>query len=212
MSDLTFNKIAGAVLATALAVVGLEELSAIVYAPHPATKAGYAIEVAAESGPEGPAAPEVPPDWGTVLPVADVKAGQASTAVCQTCHNFAPGGPNMTGPNLYGVVGRKPGTHPGFAYSSGMTAEGDKLGTWTYEELNDFLKGPGAYVQGTKMSFVGLKKQDARINVIAYLRSLSDSPVAIPAPAPAVAAPASSDKPAAAGAVAPAAPAAAPKA
>ena len=187
MSDLTFNKIAGAVLATALAVVGLEELSAIVYAPQPATKAGYAIEVAAEAGPEGPAAPETPPDWGTVLPTADVKAGQTATAVCQTCHNFAPGGPNMTGPNLYGVVGRKPGTHPGFAYSPGMVAEGDKLGTWSYDDINTFLKNPQSYVSGTKMTFVGLKKQDARINVIAYLRSLSDSPAPIPAPKPAAA-------------------------
>jgi cytochrome c len=195
MSDLTFNKIAGAVLATALAIVGLEELSSIVYQSKPAAKAGYDIEVAAETPGGGPATPELPPDWGTVLPTADVAAGQAATAVCQTCHNFAKGGPNMTGPNLYGVVGRKPGTHEGFSYSPGMVAEGDKLGTWTYDELNTFLSGPQAYVQGTKMTFVGLKKQDTRINVIAYLRSLSDSPAPIPPPAPKAAAPAAAAKP-----------------
>jgi cytochrome c len=190
MSELTFNKIAGAVLATALAVVGLEELSSIVYQAEPAKKPGYDVPIVVETAGGAAAAPEAPPDWGTVLPTADVAAGQAATAPCQTCHNFANGGPNMTGPNLYGVVGRKPGTHPGFAYSSGMTAEGDKLGAWSYDDLNTFLSGPQAYVAGTKMTFVGLKKQDTRINVIAYLRTLSPSPAPIPPPNPKAAAPA----------------------
>jgi cytochrome c len=190
MSELTFNKIAGAVLATALAMVGLEEVSAVVYKAAPAQKPGYDVPIVAEATGGPAAAPELPPDWGTVLPTADVAAGQAATAPCQGCHNFAKGGPNMTGPNLYGVVGRKPGSHPGFNYSAGMVAEGDKLGAWTYDDLNTFLSGPQAYVQGTKMSFLGLKKQDTRIAVIAYLRSLSDSPVPIPPPAPKTAAPA----------------------
>jgi cytochrome c len=190
MSELTFNKIAGAVLATALAIVGLEELSGIVYQTEPAKKPGFAVDVAAEgaSGGGPAAAPELPPDWGAVLPTADIAAGKTATVVCQTCHNFDKGGPNMTGPNLYGVVGRKPGTHPGFSYSPGMAAEGDKLGAWTFDDLNTFLSGPQAYVQGTKMTFVGLKKQDQRINVIAYLRTLSDSPVPIPPPSPKAAA------------------------
>ena len=190
MSDLTFNKYAGAALATALAIVGLGEVSAIVYQNEPLKKAGYDVPIAAEEGPGGPAAPILPPDWGTVLPTADVAAGKTATAACQTCHNFDKGGPNMTGPNLYGVLGRKPGTHAGFAYSPGMVAEGDKLGTWTFDDLNTFLTGPQAYVAGTKMTFVGLKKQDTRINVIAYLRTLNDSPVPIPAPSPKAAAPA----------------------
>ncbi len=74
MSGLGFNKVAGAVLATALGIVGLRELSSVVYAEHPAEKPGYAIEVV-EEAPEGGAAVEVAPDWGTVLPIADLKAG-----------------------------------------------------------------------------------------------------------------------------------------
>jgi cytochrome c len=210
MSELTFNKIAGAVLATALALVGLEELSAIVYQTEPAKKPGYAIDVSAEEAAAGgPAvAPELPPDWGTVLPTADIAAGKAATAACQTCHNFDKGGPNMTGPNLYGVVGRKPGTHEGFSYSPGMVAEGGKLGTWTFDDLNTFISGPQAYVQGTKMTFVGLKKQDTRIDVIAYLRTLSDSPVPIPPPSP-KAAPAPAAAPAKGPSTAPTGPASA---
>ena len=72
---------------------------------------------------------------------------------------------------------------------------GDKLGTWTYDDLNTFLSGPQAYVSGTKMTFVGLKKQDTRINVIAYLRSLSASPAPIPPPAAAAATAAAKPKP-----------------
>ena len=221
MSDLAFNKIAGAVLATALAAVGLEELSAIVYQSEPAAKPGYAVQVATTESGGGPAAPVLPPDWGTVLPTADLVAGKTTTAVCQTCHNFDKGGPNMTGPNLYGVVGRKPGTHAGFAYSSGMVAMGEKIGAWSYDDLDKFLSGPQADVSGTKMTFTGLKKQDQRINVIAYLRTLNDSPPPIPAPkpaaAPAAAAPAAdaaktpaADAKAPDAAAAPAAPAAKP--
>jgi cytochrome c len=190
MSDLGFNKIAGAVLATALAIVGLEELSAIVYKSEPAQKPGYAITVAAEDTGGAPEAPDVPPDWGTVLPTADVTAGTAVSQKCMACHNLQKGGPNLVGPNLYGVLGRKPGSHPGYAYSTVMTDFGGKTPQWDYDHLYDFLKSPQSYLSGSKMTFVGLKKPEDRINLIAYLRTLNDSPPAIPAPKPKAAAPA----------------------
>src|SRR5262245_48583699 len=109
MSDLTFNKIAGAVLATGLALVGLRELSVGVFAPEHVTKPGFAVEVVEESGGDA-AAPETPPDWGTVLATADVKAGEATFAKCKSCHSIEQGGPNGTGPDLWGIVGRKPGS------------------------------------------------------------------------------------------------------
>lgn len=201
MSDLTFNKIAGAVLATGLAVFLLREVSSIVFEKEPPEKAGYAIAVAEGAGGGGEAA-EAPIDWGTVLPTANVDQGKAISAKCQSCHNFDQGGPNQTGPNLYGVVGRKPGSHPGFAYSSAMTDFGAKTPAWDYEHLNAFLSGPQKYISGTKMTFVGLKKPEDRIAIIAYLHSLG-STLPFPKPNPAAAA-----APAAAGA-APAAGAAA---
>ena len=60
-----------------------------------------------------------------------------------------------------------------------------KGGTWTYDELFKFIKSPGAYVPGTKMSFAGLRSAQDRINLIAFLRTNTEPPVAIPAPAPA---------------------------
>ena len=201
MSDLTFNKIAGGVLLTGLIIFGLREASDIVFAKHELEKPGYEIAVAEESG-EGGAAAEVAPDWGSVLTPANVTAGQAVSAKCASCHNFTP--ENHTGPGLFGVVGRKPGTHPGFAYSPAMVDYGNKNPVWDYDKLDTFLKAPGKDVSGTKMTFVGLKKQEDRIAIIAYLHSLGSS-LPIPAPKPAGAAPAPAAGAAPAGA--PAAPA-----
>jgi len=201
MSDLTFNKIAGGVLLTGLIIFGLREASDIVFAKHELEKPGYEIAVAEEAG-EGAAAAEVAPDWGSVLTPANVAAGQAVSAKCASCHNFTP--ENHTGPGLFGVVGRKPGTHPGFAYSPAMVDYGNKNPVWDYDKLDTFLKAPGKDVSGTKMTFVGLKKQEDRIAIIAYLHSLGSS-LPIPAPKPAGAAPAPAAGAAPAGA--PAAPA-----
>ena len=205
-NDLTFNKIAGGLLATGLAIVGLGQLSGIIFKYEAPAKPGYAIAVQEDTGGAAEVA-DVPPDWGTVLPAANVQAGATVAEKCKSCHNLDNGGPNLTGPNLYGVEGRKPGTHAGFAYSSAMTDFGAKNPTWTYDELYQFLKGPQADIAGTKMTFVGLKKPEDRINVIAYLRTLNASPPPIPAPNP-KAAPAAAPAPAAGAAPAPGAAAA----
>jgi cytochrome c len=208
MSDLTFNKIAGGVLLTGLVIFGLREASDIVFAKHEIEKPGYEIAVAEEAG-EGAAAAEVPPDWGSVLLVpANIEAGKAVTAKCTSCHNFTAGSGKLVGPDLFAVVGRKPGTAPGMDYSPAMVEFGAKNPVWDYDHLDTFLKAPGKDVSGTKMTFVGLKKQEDRIAVIAYLHSLG-STLPVPAPKPAGATPAAAGAaaaPAAAGAPAAGAP------
>ena len=201
MSDLTFNKVAGAVLATGLVIVGLGQLTDIIYKYEAPAKAGYAIvpDVPAAGGAAAPV--ELPIDWGTELPKADVNAGKEVATKCQACHDLTQGGPNMTGPNLYGVLGRQPGTHPGFAYSDGMKAFGAKQPIWDFEHVNDFITSPQKYIDGTKMTFVGLKQRQDRINVLAYLHTLGSN-LPIPAPKPVAAAPAASGAPAQKGAAA----------
>jgi len=119
-------------------------------------------------------------------------------AKCSSCHAIEAGAPNGTGPNIYGVVGRRPGGQPGFAYSQAMTDLAGRVPQWNDAELNDFLASPQKYLAGTKMTFVGLKKPEDRINMIAYLRSKGGT-LPVPAPNPAAAA-------AGAGAPAPSAP------
>lgn len=187
MGGLQRNMIFGAVLTTAFVMAVLGVITPMFFEPAVPTKPGYAIAVQETEG--GAEAPQPPPDWGTVLKTADVSAGQAKTAVCQSCHIFAPSGANNIGPGLYGVLGRKPGTHPGFAYSPAMTAFGAKVGVWDYQHIFDFIAGPQKYIDGTKMTFIGMKDRQDRINVIAYLHTLG-STLPIPPPNPKAAAPA----------------------
>jgi cytochrome c len=205
MSDLTGNKILGASLLTAFVLVSLGVVTPMFFEPSIPAKPGYAVAVPLDAG-EGAPVAEVPPDWGTVLKTADVSAGEAKVTVCKACHMFDAGGTNNIGPGLYGVIGRKPGSHPGFAYSAGMEAFGAKQPIWDYEHVYEFLAGPQKYIDGTKMTFMGIKDSQDRINVIAYLHSLGSN-LPVPAPKPAAAAPATAAATPAKGAPAAAAPA-----
>src|SRR5450432_1099446 len=111
MSDLTFNKYAGAVLATAFLITGLVQLSGGVFSDEKVAKPGFKVEVTEETGGAAAAVPDVPPDWGTVLKTADPVAGEAVFQKCKSCHNADNGGANGTGPNLWGVEGRAPASH-----------------------------------------------------------------------------------------------------
>jgi len=97
---------------------------------------------------------------------ADLSNGESKFALCSTCHTLPEGGPNMTGPNLHGVFGRKAGTLPGFTYSDGLKAAG---WTWDAAHIDTWITDPKADVPGTKMTFAGLKDPKDRTDVIAYL-------------------------------------------
>lgn len=181
--DLQWNKIMGAGLATALGILGVRELSTRLFETEPPEKAGYAVAVV-EAADTGGAAAELPADWGTVLPTADLAAGEAQFKKCQACHVATPDNTNKVGPGLHAIVGGPVAAHAGFAYSEGLLAHKAKAPTWTYDELYEFLKAPAKYVPGTKMSFAGLKNQEDRVNIIAWLRQQGSGGYAIPAPDP----------------------------
>ena len=189
MDSFEWNKIAGAVLGTLLFIVAVRIASGFIFEVEQPAKPGYVVQGVEETTNTGPAvaAEEPLPDWGTVLPKASVSNGKSISTRCEQCHDLSKGGPNKIGPNLWGVVGRPRATHPGFDYSSAMKSKG---GSWSYDELFKFLKSPGAYIPGTKMSFAGLPKAQDRIDLISYLRTDMDSPAPIPPPQPAKAAPA----------------------
>lgn len=97
---------------------------------------------------------------------ADLANGEAKFALCSACHTITPGGPNMTGPNLAGVVGRKAGTEANYNYSDALKTAGF---TWDAAHLDQWLTKPMALLPGTKMTFPGLKDPKDRTDVIAYL-------------------------------------------
>ena len=142
---------------------------------HPETpeEKAYHIEVAAVSTANAaPAAAELPPIT-PLLAAADVNAGKKKSKACAACHTFDKGGADRVGPNLWDIVGRDKAGTAGFAYSDALVEKG---GAWDYEALNAFLAKPKKYTPGTKMNYAGLKKEKDRANLIAWLRSLSDSP------------------------------------
>lgn len=181
--DLTFNKIAGAGLATVFAIMVVNTVAEAVYHRDAPEKMGYFIEVAEET--EGGAAAELPTDWGTVLPIADLAAGEGAFARCAACHTADQGGANGTGPNLFGVVGRAVASHAGFTFSEALRAHAAAAPTWTYDELDAFIANPQRHVPGTAMTYGGLRNAEDRANLIAWLRSQGSEGYAIPDPDPA---------------------------
>jgi cytochrome c len=177
MDSFEMNKILGAILGTALVVVALNIASGAIFAPEKPAKPGYTIVVPKAATGTQPAPAENEPPIAQLLASADPKRGEDAAKVCQACHTFEKGGAAKLGPNLWGIVGRKRATMEGFDYSTGMKS---MAGTWTVEDLNQFLAKPQVFVVGTKMTFGGLTRPQVRADVIAFLNSLSDNPAPLP--------------------------------
>lgn len=133
------------------------------------------FDIASVGGPAGK--DEGPQNALLLLAEADPSKGERVAKRCLSCHSFNEGGPNKTGPNLYGVVGRDVASVSGFAYSEPLKEHG---GEWTYQRLEDYLADPAAAVPGNKMAFAGLSKVEDRAAMIAYLRTLAGEPAPMP--------------------------------
>ncbi|MCW5771762.1 MAG: c-type cytochrome [Rhodospirillaceae bacterium] len=168
-----FNKIAGAVILSVLMIMVIGKIGntlvPVYHPPHDKEGAEHAAPPPEQKEPEKPL-PEL-------LAAADPKQGERRAAACTACHSFVKGGPNKVGPNLWGVVGRKKGSHEGFAYSDAIK---NAKGNWTYEDIFHFVGDPAKVYPGTKMAF-RMANAAQRADVLAYLRTLSDSPVPFPA-------------------------------
>jgi cytochrome c len=216
MDSFEYNKLIGAFLGAVFVVFSVGIVSdAIFAAPHP-EKEGFIIEAAEpEAGAGGEAAPAEEP-IAVRLATADPVAGEAVHKKCTACHTTEKGGPNKVGPNLWDIVNRPVASHEGFAYSTPMKefSQGGSV-VWDYDHLDQFLTSPKGLVKGTAMGFAGVKNPAERANLIAYLRTLADTPAPLPEapaaePAAAPAGEAPATEPAAPAEAAPVEPAPAP--
>lgn len=195
------TKIAGGVLLALLLIVAPRTFIEIARHGHdaPVTTGGFRLPAATEAagggGADGGAAAPAAFDPAQVialLPTANPENGQGTFKKCLACHSAEKGAASKAGPNLWGVLGRKHGALPDFpGYSEAMKSSG---AVWTYADLAAFVHKPKAFITGTKMLFAGVPEPQDIADLIAYVRTLSDSPEPLPA----------------AGAAPPAAPAAAP--
>lgn len=196
MGELGLNKIFGALLAVGLVVLGLKEVSTIVFGGghhhHHEYESlnkwaesnfkGYRVDIA-ETGGAGAVIEEIY-DLGALLVGADLARGERSfKAKCASCHTLEQGGADGTGPNLYATLGAAKQSHAGFSYSGAL---GNTEGDWSWERMDAWLENPSSYARGTSMAFAGLKRDDERASVLAYLATYSPDAPAAPEPLPEV--------------------------
>lgn len=188
-----FNKIAAAILLAGIIGMVAGKVTDILYhggghhgAEHADVKRGYSIDVpeGADTAGGAPAEAEI----ASVLHLlkgADVAAGdKLFHTKCTTCHTIGKGEAAKTGPNLWGVLGHPHASFAGFKYSKAMEATKGKV--WDFDALNHFVAAPKKYIPGTIMSFPGLKKEQERADLLAYMNTQTDKPIPVPdAPPPA---------------------------
>ena len=177
--DDRFNTISGWVLFAAIVALGTSIASGLWFHAGSAPELeegqfGYFVK-----GEEIDTGGDGGPDLGTLIANADPAAGEKVFAKCTACHTIDQGGPNGIGPNLYATMGKAIAGHAGFTYSSALSGKG---GEWTWENMNEWLKSPRGFANGTKMSFAGLSKPEDRANVMAFMATYGGAP-APPAPA-----------------------------
>ncbi len=182
------NTINGWVLFAGIVALGASIVTGEGFKGERPEKMGYPIEGVAVEGEGAEAAKPIE----FYLASADVAKGEQVFKKCAACHNVDQGGANALGPNLWGVVGKPHGAHPGFAFTDALKGV---PGPWDFKALDAWLANPKKYAPGTKMTFAGLGNPQDRADVIAFLNA-HGSNLPLPA-APPPEATASADKAAA---------------
>jgi len=104
---------------------------------------------------------------------AMLKRGRIVWFKCRSCHELGADGPHKVGPNLNGLMGAKAAAKDDFVYSKAFQ---ESEIVWNDETLDAFIAKPASYVKGTKMAFVGIKKESDRKALIEYIRKEAKAP------------------------------------
>lgn len=97
----------------------------------------------------------------------DAAAGEKVFVVCKACHQIGENAKNVVGPVLNGIIGRKAGSVPGYAYTA---ANKDSGITWDEPTFREYIKDPKAKIPGTKMVYAGLKDEQKVSDLVAFLK------------------------------------------
>ncbi len=148
--------------------------------PSPAeVQAASAATAAPASATTGTGGAPASPSINTLFATVNLAKGQALVQEqCAACHTLTKGGAAVVGPNLYGIMGAKMFAHPGFNYSAAVKPKAG--GNWTAETMSDWLQSPMTFAPGTMMAYPGIKNDQTRADVIAYLNKNSNSPIKLP--------------------------------
>ena len=180
MDSFEINKIISSILMVALLVIGIGKISGVIFHVEKPKSSGYQVEIEqttiSSSSTDSKNVPEKV-DISSLMAMGDITEGEKIFKKCAACHSVNKGGKNKIGPALYNVVGREVGGVNDYKYSKALAKYGM---TWTFMELNGFLKKPSKYIKGTKMSYAGLRKEKDRASIIQYLNQNSDNPLPLP--------------------------------
>lgn len=107
---------------------------------------------------------------GAAMAAGDADKGKKLFKRCKACHTLDEGGKNKVGPNLFGIFGRQAGSLDGYKFSKAFRSLDF---VWDEGALDEFLTKPKKFIPKTKMGFPGLKKEEQRADIIAYLMSVT---------------------------------------